>query len=117
MAKAKIKSKNGLQIHVEGTPEEVSKIVSNLKKQEERLAEIKEAKRTQGRVNATASIIKLRDNGFFNKPKTLFDVKDKLAEDGLIYPKTTLSGLLIGLVRKRELGRVKGEKMWEYVKR
>ena len=116
MVKAKIKSKNGSQIHVEGTPEEISKIILDFKKREEHLAEIRATKKSRGKNTATSSILKLCEGGFFDKSRTLFDIKDKLAENGLIYPKTTLSGVLIGLVRRRELGRVKGEKMWGYVK-
>jgi len=117
MAKAKIKSKNGTQIYIEGSPEEVSKIISDFKKHEERFAKIKAMKKTRSRITATDFILNLCEEGFFDKPKTIIDIKDKLAENGLIYPITTLSGVLIGLIRKRELGRIKKEKMWGYVKR
>ena len=112
MVKAEIKTKNGTRIRVEGTPEEVEKILSNIKRREEQLAVKKKRK-----ISATDFILKLREEGFFDKPKTILDIKEKLAENGLIYPVTTLSAVLIRLIRRRELGRIKTEKMWGYVKR
>lgn len=116
MAKATIKSKNGSQIYVEGTPEEVSKIIQDVKSREEKLEAIRSA-RTSRKITATDSILNLKKETFFDKPKTMADIRNKLAENGLIYPTTTLSGILIGLVKRRELGRIKTEKIWGYVKR
>ena len=116
MAKATIKSKNGTQIYVEGTPEEVSKIIKDVKSREEKLEAIRSA-RISRKITATDAILNLKKENFFNEPKTLSNIKERLAENGLIYPVTSLSGILIGLVKKRELGRIKTGKIWGYVNR
>ncbi len=69
--------------------------------------------------NATEAILKLKAEGFFNSKKTLKEIQKKLEEGGFFYPLTTLSGLILNLVRRRELGRMRGEqeKNWTYVKR
>ncbi|MCW1296725.1 MAG: hypothetical protein OH319_03525 [Candidatus Parvarchaeota archaeon] len=112
MVKAEIKTKNGTRIQIEGTPEEIEKILADIKRREEQLAVKKKSK-----ISATDFILKLREEGFFDKPKSILEIKEKLAENGLVYPVTTLSGVLLRLVRRKELGRIKIEKMWGYVKR
>lgn len=111
MAKALIKTKNGLKIEVEGTPEEIAKIVSDVKQKTEIM------KRTKQKVTATAVIRKLEEDGFFDKSRNLSEIKEKLAEHGLIYPITSLPSILLPLIRRRELGRTKTGKKWGYVKR
>lgn len=117
MVKTTIRTKNGIKIEVEGTPDEVSKIVSEVKKEIEKTEEFKAIKKAKSKAGATDFVIKLKADGFFDKPKNLAEIKEKLAEHGLIYPVTSLSSILIGLVRRRELGRIPTEKGWGYVKR
>jgi len=117
MTKAVIKTKNGLRIEVEGTVDEITKIVADVKKKIEKIEEARAVQKAKTKAGATDFILKLKDDGFFNKPKTLVEVKEKLAENGLIYEVTSLSPILLGLVRRRELGRVKTGKGWGYVKR
>lgn len=59
-------------------------------------------------------ILLLKDEKFFEVPKTIKDVKDELRAHGWIHPTTALSGPLQSLVRNRYLRRVK-EKIWKYV--
>jgi hypothetical protein len=59
-------------------------------------------------------ILLLKDEGFFQVPRTIADVKNELHAHGWIHPNTALSGPLQGLVRERHLRRVK-DKVWKYV--
>jgi hypothetical protein len=52
---------------------------------------------------------------FFKKPKELGEIKKALEEQGHFYPRTSLSPMLIRLVRKKELRRLKDGKRWTYV--
>ncbi len=117
MARAHIESKDGTKIEVEGTPEEIARIISDVRKKEaqQRVKESEEGRRKS--TNATDFVLELREQGFFDKPKTLAAIKDKLAENGLIYPITSLSGVVLAQVRKKNLGRVKEEGRWAYVRR
>jgi hypothetical protein len=117
LARAHIESTNGTKIEVEGTPEEVAKIIADVKKKETR-QRAKEAMQGSGKsTNATDFVLELREQGFFDKPKTLASIKGKLAENGLIYPITSLSGVVLTQVRKKNLGRVKEKGRWAYVRR
>jgi len=60
-------------------------------------------------------VSELIDGGFFKKPKELSAIKIALQEQGHFYPITTLSGVLLRLVRKRDLRRIKDKKRWLYV--
>jgi predicted transcriptional regulator len=60
-------------------------------------------------------IIDLIDGGFFKKPKGLSSIKSTLEEQGHYYPVTTLSPVVLRLVRKRQLRRIKDKKRWQYV--
>ncbi|MBZ5703541.1 MAG: hypothetical protein LAN84_17050 [Acidobacteriia bacterium] len=119
MAKATITTDKGLKVVVEGSQEEVQNIVRQLGggsghgKKPSRQVE-KTGKRLP---SATDAILELKEEGFFDKPKALAEVKDKLASQGMIYPLTSLSGVVLGLVRRRRLGRVKEDGRWSYVSR
>ena len=68
------------------------------------------------REGASDLIVELRETGFFNKPKGLGDIAHVLEEKGYLYPVTSLSGVVLGLVKKRELRRKKHERKWVYGK-
>jgi len=114
--KAEIVSTGGTRMSVEGTPEEIAEIYDDVKRKDER-RKLKESLGVGGTTTATDFIIELRDQGYFKKPRTLAELKVKLAENGLVYPVTTLSPIVLSLVRKRNLGRVKAGKFWTYVQR
>jgi hypothetical protein len=123
MAKATIKSKSGAVITVEGTEKEVSGIIAIFERAtvvghaKEVIAKTQSAKKEQKR-RATASdlVVGLKEDGFFDKPKSLAEVSKALEEQGYIYPVTTLSGVMLGLVQKKLLGRKKIEGRWVYGK-
>jgi hypothetical protein len=63
-------------------------------------------------------VLAIRSEGFFKSQRTLGEVRKALGSRGWHYPLTTLSGLMQGLVRKRELRRewiATGSKgVWKY---
>ncbi|MFZ0981301.1 MAG: hypothetical protein WAN23_18010 [Candidatus Acidiferrales bacterium] len=123
MAKATIKSQSGAVITVEGTQEEVSKILSTYESTsvvghaKEAIARVKAGKRSEKKREGAADlIVNLREAGFLNKPKSLGEIAEALEEKGYLYPTTTLSGVVLSLVKKRELRRKKVEDKWVYGK-
>jgi hypothetical protein len=123
MAKATIQSKSGAVITVEGTEKEVSNIIALYE------SSAGEAKRnnadrastvTSGaenkRESASGLILELKRDGFFDKPKSLGDISAALEERGFLYPVTTLSGVVLRLLKDGQLRRKKIEKRWMYGK-
>lgn len=123
MAKATIKSKSGAIITIEGTDKEVSSMLAhfetaaNVGRAKETMKKASSEKKEQKkRAAASDLIIGLKEDGFFDKPKGLNEVAHALEEKGYIYPITTLSGVMIGLVQKKFLGRKKVDGKWVYGK-
>jgi hypothetical protein len=115
MAKAKITTKSGLVVQLDGTPAEIAAVVENVKKKEEAAqAPGKSKKSKPGRPSLGDLIGSLIDGGFFKKKQDLAAVKTALAEMGHHYPITTLSGAMLRQVRKRNLRRMKEKKRWVY---
>lgn len=119
MAKAQITTKTGGKIIIEGDPGEVAAIVRQV--QGETTATARRRGKTKGpkaetrqKPTPTNLILSLIDGGFFRKPKDLVAVKGALEELGHYYPVTTLSPVLLRLVRKREFRRIKEKKRWLY---
>ena len=123
MAKATIKSKTGAVITVEGSESEVSNILSVFERTSV-VGHAKEAatkdharkKETKKRLAASDLVINLKEDGYFEKPKSLSDISKALEEQGYLYPVTSLSGIVLGLVQKRILRRKKAEGKWVYGK-
>jgi len=65
-------------------------------------------------------ILLLEEGGFFDKPKTLIQIKKKLEEVGFYYPMTSFPPYLLKLCKERKLRRFKekiGSKdVWVYVR-
>jgi hypothetical protein len=123
MPKATIKTATGATITIEGTKEEVSKIISNYENSsvvgnaKKSVARIKSGKRAEKkRESAGDLIIALKEDGFFEKPKTLGEIGSALEERGYLYPVTSLSGVVLGLLKRQELRRKKMEGKWKYGK-
>ena len=123
MAKATIKSKSGAVITVEGTEKEVSNILATFERTavvghaKEVITKVQLAKKEQKkRAAASDLIVGLKEDGFFNKPKASTEIAKELQEKGYLYPTTTLSGVVLGLVQKKLLGRKKLEGRWVYGK-
>lgn len=123
MAKATIKSKTGAIITIEGTDKEVSNMLAsfetaaNVGRAKEVIKKSTSEKKDQKkRESASDLIVILKEDGFFNKPKGLNEIALALEEKGYIYPVTTLSGIMIGLVQKKFFGRKKIDGKWVYGK-
>ena len=132
MAKALITTNAGTKISIEGSSSEIKEIIPVIKRLEGGADRISDEsavdygvfKNKRKRINsiqksntATDVILALREQDYFDKPKNLLEIKNALEEQGMIYPVTTLSPILLRLVRKRLIGRVKSDKRWCYVKR
>lgn len=117
MAKANLTTKSGTKIVIDGTTEEVAALVARFEGVPKRPSRVTATKARQGRVKTgpVSLVGELMDGGFFKKPKGLSAIKLALAEQGHFYPVTTLSPILLSLVRKRLLRRIKEEKRWLYV--
>ncbi|MDB5194380.1 MAG: hypothetical protein JWN50_394 [Parcubacteria group bacterium] len=119
MAKATIKTGSST-ITVEGTEAEVARMIAmfgNLPASKPRARSIaaREHKDEKKRLSATDLLIALKEEGYFQKPHTLSDIAHKLEEDGFLIPTTTLSGVVLGLVQKKQLRRKRAEgKKWVY---
>src|SRR5437879_3134634 len=100
MAKAKITTKSGLVMQVDGTPAEISAVLQDLKRQEEKEDAPARKSVWSGPAKLVDLIGSLVDGGFFKKPQDLAAVKTALEEWGHHYPMTTLSGAMLGQVRK-----------------
>ena len=123
MAKATIKSKTGAVITVEGSDTEVSNILSVF----ERAAVVGHAREvatksktrkneTKKQLAASDLVVNLKEDEFFEKPKSLSNISRALEEQGYLYPVTSLSGVVLGLVQKKILRRKKAEGKWVYGK-
>ena len=118
MAKAHITTKAGTKVTIEGTAEEVAALIERFEGAPPAPPEQQvkpRARRTAHKVGAVSLISELIDGGFFKKPKELGAIKLALEEQGHFYPVTTLSPLMLRLVRKRELRRIKDKNRWLYV--
>lgn len=121
MAKADIVTKDGTKITIDGTPEEISKIM-NFYKEDIASENPKEFKKfvkskSNSKPTVTDKIREMIAENFFNTPKGLAELKAGLEEQGSFIPITTLSAIVLSLVKNKELRRIKQDKKWSYVKR
>jgi hypothetical protein len=117
MAKAHLTTKNGTKIVIEGTPEEVAGLVARFDDQPDgsKKGAAKKSRQSRAKTGPVGLVGELIDANFFKKPKGLGAIKLALEEQGHFYPVTTLSPILLGMVKKRTLRRVKDNKRWLYV--
>lgn len=123
MPKATIKSSTGAVITIEGTQVEISQIISDFEKtsavtQTRGDVSKDQVKKRQDKKRLAASdlIIELKDDGFFDKPKSLWEISQALEEKGRMTPVTSLSGIMIKLIQDRIFARKKVEGKWVYAK-
>jgi len=123
MTKATIKSKTGTLITIEGTEKEVANVLAHLEtiahvgRAKEEIKKVNSEKKEQKKRTAASDlVVNLKEEGYFEKPKSLGEIAHGLEEKGYIYPITTLSGVMIGLVQKKILGRKKLDGKWVYGK-
>ena len=121
LAKARLTTKSGTSITIEGSAAEVAELVKQIEpetgasKPQSSTGARSRRRREQPKATPINLISSLIDGGFFRKkPKDLAAVKGALAEMGHVYPVTTLSPTLLRLVRSRQLRRLKEKKRWLY---
>jgi len=114
MAKAHLTTKTGTKISIEGTADEVAALVAKFESGSEDRIKPRPSK-TNNKAGLGSLIGELIDGGFFKKLKELSAIKLALEEQGHFYPVTTLSPVLLRLIRKRSLRRIKDNKRWQYV--
>jgi len=119
MAKAHIITAAGTKVTIEGTPNEVAALVRQLDRSSTRESKGKVTPAAQRanrpKAGPVSLLSELIDGGFFKKPKELSAIKHALEEQGHFYPVTSLSPVVLRLVRKRQLRRIKDKKRWLYV--
>ncbi len=66
---------------------------------------------------ASGALQMLIGEGYFDKPKDLSSVVERMKEIGRYYPRSTISMNLLNLTKRRTLNRLKEKntKNWEYV--
>ena len=71
------------------------------------------------RKGAAGALAMLIDEGFFDSPKEISVIMEKLKEIGRHYPQTTVAMNLLNLTKRRTFNRLKckGSKNWHYVLR
>ncbi len=122
MARAKLRTRGGSEVVIEGDPNEVARIVSQLDGPVSQ-ASIPASKKESGKSSKskpksfTDHILLLKEEGFFNQPRDVSAVEARLEQDGQLCRKDSLRMSLIRLVRSRDLSRVKREGVWVYGKR
>ena len=123
MPKVTIKSKTGALVTIEGTEGEVAAILAHYENRtsvihaKEAISKgVVEKKDQKKRMAAADLIVGLKEDGQFDKPKSLTEIAEALEEKGYIYPITTLSGVMIGLVQRKLFGRKKVDGKWVYGK-
>jgi hypothetical protein len=118
MAKAYITTKSGTKVTIEGSPDEVAALIVRFEGSKSAPSRSEPKSRQRQRAASTgpvALVSELIDGGFFKKPKELSAIKIALEEQGHYYPVTSLSPVLLRLVRRRSLRRIKDKKRWLYV--
>ena len=124
VVRTEFKMPNGTQVTVEGSEEEVIRVVAALQTQKPMSpsASIVQAKvdittKNKGK-NTTKGpmhhIRELVEEGFFSQPRGLSEIKLKLAENGHHYPLEGLSTPIKRLVQQKEIRRFKENGIWRY---
>ncbi len=121
MAKTELTLSNGTKVTIEGDPAEVREIAEAVAVANQgrfgRTLKPKSSRGslTTGRDGPTDRILALKQGGFFKERRSLAAIREGLEESGFIYPMTTLSPVVIRLVRAGQLRRVKEKGGWLYV--
>ena len=97
--------------------EEINRKLKSSKGSQNQKTISNEIKRKKSMADNILSLDKLE---FFNQPRTINEIKDKLNELGFFYPITSFPAYLLKLCRERKLRRFKEiidkKKIWVYVR-
>ena len=116
MAKAQIITGRGTKITIEGEAEEVAFLIDRFDSSSSpSIAAATKQNRLSSKAGPQDRILALVAAGFFKRPQGLGAIRAALIEQGHFYPVTTLSPVLLRLVRNRLLRRIKENNVWSYV--
>jgi hypothetical protein len=124
VAETKVVLPNGTEITVSGTADEVAAVVLKLtslsaSSGNDPAPRVREPRKLGPKAGAGISgrILELRNGGFFSEARSLREIQNALKEKGHIYPVTSISPTVLGLVRKSDLRRMKSKTgKWTYVR-
>lgn len=135
MVIAKIITKSGMKISIEGSSEELAELLSDIERRERRFEERKEyldrmrdrhMKRREERntlvhgnkdLKLTDVLEEFIKNDFFDKGRPIREIMMNLEREGISAPSSTIHPLLARLVTKKKLNRERGDSgNWEYKK-
>lgn len=120
MPRASLTLHNGTQVNIQGSEEEIARIIRGITEGEGGLEHNRKPKSPSAKsrgapTGPTDHIRGLVDEGFFRQKRGIGDIQKALEAEGHIYATTTLSPLLVRLTRNRVLRRLKEEGAWKYV--
>jgi hypothetical protein len=119
MATASVTLPGGAKVVIEGTQAEVADLLAKLQSGPLPAPQRSERSSTKASVKREGPmrlILDLIDADFFKIPQELGAVRIALEAQGQFYPTTSLSPLMLRLVRGRQLRRIKSHKRWTYVR-
>lgn len=108
---------NGTMIEVEGTNDEVSKVLNTISEMH-LSAPTNDTPPKDLKLKVTGPtgyLLEMRDEGFFTQRRTLSETVGKLEEMGHIYSTNMIAPILYRLVASKRLRRVKDAHGWSYV--
>jgi hypothetical protein len=119
MPTASITLPSGTKVVIEGTQTEVAELIAKF--QDGSPSRVKGPERpsvgdTTKRAGPLRLIVDLIHADFFKSPQELGAVRIALEAQGHFYPTTSLSPLMLRLVRSKQLRRIKTHKRWTYVR-
>lgn len=106
--------------------EKIFKILNEHGKQLEKIIKLLSSSETQQKLqpvkkknpkSVSGLIERMKDESFFDTPKTLGEIAEGLKQDGYYYKTTSLTNPLRRLLQKRVIGRISVNGKWAYVKR
>lgn len=115
MAKAQIITESGAKVTIEGDTEEVAALIERFDRTASTVPVPVKTSRSNSKAGPQDRILALLSAGFFRLPQGLGAIRSALEERGHFYPATTLSPVLLRLVRNRNLRRIKESNVWSYV--
>lgn len=119
MPTASITLPSGAKVVIEGTQAEVAELVAKFQGGSPSVVEGPDKSPMRAatkRVGPLRLIVDLIDADFFKSPQELGAVRMALEAQGHFYPTTSLSPLMLRLVRGKQLRRIKTHKRWTYVR-
>lgn len=119
MPTASITLPSGGKVMIRGTQVEVAELIAKLQGGSQSGAKTPERSPVRAatkRAGPLRLIIDLIDADFFKTPQELGAVRIALEAQGHFYPTTSLSPLMLRLVRGKQLRRIKTHKRWTYVR-